>query len=160
MLDDAPLYALARLAQEKAVKARRRRRKAAAAAEAAIDRPSLSPTQRRGRAMEDRAGRYLQSQGLAVLERNLSCKAGEIDLVARDANVLVFVEVRYRGTQRYGGGAASVDGGKRQRLILAAQFFLPRLTRRHFGGRMPACRFDVVSIKPTGLSWIKAAFCQ
>lgn len=159
MQDDARLYALARVAQDKAVKARRRRRKTAAPAVDAAE-PTWSPTQRRGRSMEDRACRHLQARGLVMLERNLSCKAGEIDLVARDANVLVFIEVRYRHTQRYGGGAASVDGGKQQRLIFAAKFFLPRLARRHFAGHIPACRFDVVSIRPAGLTWIKAAFSE
>ena len=159
MQDDARLYALARLAQDKAVRARRRRRKPTAPPPETREQ-TWSPTQRRGRAMEDRACRYLQSHGLAMLERNLSCKAGEIDLVARDANVLVFIEVRYRHTQRYGGGAASVNGGKQQRLILAAKFFLPRLARRYFAGRTPACRFDVVSIMPEELTWIKAAFSE
>ncbi|MGB3288929.1 MAG: YraN family protein [Burkholderiaceae bacterium] len=159
MTDDALAYALARLAQEKAVRARRRRAKAATPrAPAPAGLAAFSPTQKAGRASEERAGRYLEDRGLAILERNLRSKAGEIDLVAYDRGVLAFIEVRRRCSRQYGGAAASVNRGKQMRLIRAAQYFLPRLAQRHFRGVIPVCRFDVVSDEPEGLVWIKDAF--
>src|SRR5690606_30257949 len=68
---------------------------------------ALSPAQATGHRSETRAALWLQGQGLRVLERNLLCRAGEIDLVALDGDVLVFVEVRHRGSASHGGAAAS-----------------------------------------------------
>lgn len=117
-----------------------------------------SPTQNTGQRSENRAARWLEDQGLQVLERNLLCRAGEIDLVALDGSVLVFVEVRYRGSNSHGGAAASVNRHKQRRLLRAAQYFLPGLVRRHCGGRTPACRFDVVCEQDGRLQWIRHAF--
>ena len=76
----------------------------------------------------------------------------------RDGRTLVFVEVRYRRDQRFGGGAASIDIGKRRRLLLAAQQFLA--THREF--RDADCRFDVVEargdVAAPVLDWLKDAF--
>lgn len=119
-----------------------------------------SPTQHTGRLSERRSALWLEDQGLRVLARNLQCRAGEIDLVARDGDVLVFVEVRYRGSNSHGGAAASVNRGKQRRLLRAAHYFLPGLTRRHFGGRTPACRFDVICMQDDGLQWIRHAFTE
>ncbi|NYT65467.1 YraN family protein [Alcaligenaceae bacterium] len=121
--------------------------------------PHYSPTQRVGLAAEKRAAQELRQAGLILLAQNLRCKAGEIDLVAIDGTTLVFIEVRQRESLHYGGAAASVNRRKQQRLIRAAQYFLPWLTWRHFSGRTPPCRFDVVSIEPNGSNWIKQAFC-
>ncbi|MBV6273317.1 YraN family protein [Alcaligenaceae bacterium CGII-47] len=121
--------------------------------------PSVgSPRQRQGYAAEAQAGDYLTGQGLQLLARNLRCKAGEIDLIARDGSVLVFVEVRARHNARFGGAAASVNREKQKKLIRAAQYFLSQLTERHFSGHPPACRFDVVCLEADGLTWIKNAF--
>lgn len=117
-----------------------------------------SARQRQGYAAEALAGDYLLSQGLQLLAHNLRCKAGEIDLIARDGSVLVFVEVRARHDMRYGGAAASVNRDKQEKLIRAAQYFLPRLVECHFSGCPPACRFDVVCLQPDGLVWLKNAF--
>ncbi|RYZ03636.1 MAG: YraN family protein [Comamonadaceae bacterium] len=78
---------------------------------------------------------------------------GEIDLVMRDRDgTLVFVEVRQRGTARYGGAAGSIGVGKQRRIVFAARHFLLRL------GQLPPCRFDVVSIEGGGIQWMRAAF--
>lgn len=119
-----------------------------------------SPTQKTGHRSERRAALWLENQGLRVLERNLQCRAGEIDLVALDGEVLVFVEVRHRGSASHGGAAASVNRRKQRRLLRAAQFFLPRLTRAHCAGRLPACRFDVVCEQEGELHWIRHAFTE
>jgi putative endonuclease len=84
---------------------------------------------------------------------------GEIDLVMTQGEELVFVEVRYRKRDGYGGGLESVDTRKRQRLIRAADHFLQR---HHAAGGGKPCRFDVVAISgPRGgeaIQWVRGAF--
>jgi putative endonuclease len=158
----------ARRAQAEAVRRRARRlrarqRRLQAAPSGAA--PALCPApdagsmrQRQGYAAEQRASAYLAAHGMRILARNLRCKAGEIDLVGRDRHVLVFVEVRARRDARFGGAAASVNRRKQEKLIRAAQYFLPRLSARYFAGRPPVCRFDVVCLQADGLAWLKNAF--
>lgn len=149
---------LAHLAQQKAVRARKRR--LARAAPSPSNRTGVSPKQAQGGRAEERALRHLLDAGATVLARNLRCKGGEIDLVALDHGVLVFVEVRYRGSERFGGAAASVNRQKRRRLVLAARYFLPTLVRRYFSGRIPPCRFDVIAQTPDKTTWLKHAFSE
>ncbi|WP_211454831.1 YraN family protein [Collimonas antrihumi] len=113
-----------------------------------------SPRQASGQMAEDRALAYLQQRGLKLIERNFRCKAGEIDLILAEpaSNLLVFVEVRQRNSQRYGGAAASVTRSKQAKLIIAAQIFLLRYAA------LPACRFDVIAIEDDAIEWIKQAF--
>lgn len=167
MIDESLLYALASSAQKRAVRARRRRSLTAARNQpgqgSGPNQPAearYSPTQRIGRHFEDLAQQHLVEMGLSILARNLSCKSGEIDLVARDGLVLVFIEVRQRGTAKYGGSLASVDASKQDKLLRSARYLLPRLVSQYFGGRMPACRFDVVGVEPNSIEWIKNAFCE
>lgn len=96
----------------------------------------------KGRAAEDRARRFLERQGLVCIETNYRCQPGEIDLIMRDNDALVFVEVRYRRDRRYGGALESIDHRKQRRLRAAAEHYLQRRHR----GRTPSCRFDVVLI--------------
>jgi len=119
-----------------------------------------SPTQHTGHRAERQVALWLEQRGLRVLERNLLCRAGEIDLVVLDGAVLVFVEVRLRGSASHGGAAASVNRGKQRRLLRAARYFLPRLAQRHFAGRTPACRFDAVCVQNGRLQWIRHAFTE
>lgn len=165
MAQDPSPYDLAQAAQKVALRARRRaqqRKSRQALLTPQIDaerpRPQRSPTQKAGYQGEEQAGRHLLASGLIIVSRNLRAKTGEIDLVALDGNILVFIEVRQRHSQQYGGAAASVNRDKQRRLIHTAQYFLPRLTQRYCGGVTPACRFDVVSLEPDGLVWIKGAF--
>lgn len=104
-----------------------------------------------GQAGEDAALVYLQRQGLQLVERNFRCKSGEIDLIVRDRDTLVFVEVRKRADARFGGAAASVTSHKQRRLIRAAHFFLQRFRDP------PACRFDVVVFEGERIDWLKNA---
>ena len=78
----------------------------------------LAPTdkQRIGQAAEDAAALLLQQQGLQLIERNFGCKTGEIDLILQDNGQLVFVEVRFRKNQLFGGAAASVTPAKQKKL--------------------------------------------
>ena len=102
-----------------------------------------------GKLAEDRALAYLQRQGLRLIVRNYRCRFGEIDLVMRDAGVLVFVEVRQRASARYGGAAASVGPVKQQRLWRTAEHYLMRCPEQ------TACRFDLVAIDGESLRWIR-----
>lgn len=82
-------------------------------------------------------------------------KVGEIDLVMRDADTLVFVEVRSRGSGGFGGAAASIDHRKQLRLSRAANRYL---LERFGQQRWPACRFDVVAYEAGRANWIRGAF--
>lgn len=112
---------------------------------------------RSGRAAETRACRHLQKLGLQLMESNFRCAAGELDLIMRDGDTLVFVEVRYRRRADYGQGFETVDARKQGRLIRAAQTWLTR-----HGHHNKPCRFDVLSIGPGsdehGIQWIPDAF--
>ena len=112
----------------------------------------------RGDAVEAAALRFLETRGLHLLARNAHSRSGELDLVMDDAGTVVFVEVRYRGHAGFGGGVASVDAGKRRRLVHAAQAFL----LRHPQHAQAPCRFDVVAAAgdPAApiLDWLRDAF--
>jgi putative endonuclease len=114
-----------------------------------------TPKQRAGAAAEQAAERHLAAAGCRVLDRNARYREGELDLVVRERELVVFVEVRLRTDARYGGAAASVDAFKRKRLARAAQRWLAE----RFGERWPACRFDVVAVDGGGrIEWIRDAF--
>jgi len=109
-----------------------------------------------GRIFEHKACRYLQRQGLVLLEQNFHCPGGEIDLIMRDGDCLVFVEVRYRRHPAYGNGIESIDWRKQQRLITCAGRYLQQQQTTL------AVRFDVISFSlnrgQETLEWIKDAF--
>lgn len=109
----------------------------------------LTEKQRLGREGEDAALAHLRGHGLQLVERNFLCKGGEIDLIMRDGEQLVFVEVRRRADARHGGAAASITPHKQRRLIHAAQLFLLRYRPP------PPCRFDVVAIDAGRLAWLR-----
>lgn len=147
-------FTLAQAARKRKRPASRRQRPRQQGAEVV-----LSPTQKRGRHWEDKAADYLAQQGLALLARNLSCKAGEIDLIALERDgTLVFVEVRQRRSPRFGRAGDTVNHAKQRRLIRAAYWLLPGITARFLAGRPPACRFDVIGFDDGELTWLKAAF--
>lgn len=113
----------------------------------------MAGTQTSGKDAENLAARHLQRQGLRLLTRNHRCRGGEIDLVMRDQDTLVFVEVRLRRNPRFGGALASVDRRKQQRLVLAAQHYLQTTA---WSG---PCRFDVLGIDSQDrCTWVRDAF--
>ena len=120
----------------------------------------VSRRQRAGERAENAAADFLQAQGAHILLRNYRCRCGELDIVARiGEGELAIVEVRTRSSNAYGGAAASVDAGKRQRMVRAASLLLQR--RRDLA-RLRA-RFDVIVVRdPCGeaprIEWIKHAF--
>lgn len=114
-----------------------------------------SPTQQRGTAAEDAAIQLLESAGLTVLARNLRCRCGELDIVAKQGAVLAIVEVRLRSRADYGGAAASIGWLKRRRILCATQYFL----RQHPDWNRYRLRFDVVLVDgKAGPEWIQHAF--
>jgi putative endonuclease len=126
---------------------------------------SRKPTGRRtqkqllGRAAENIAADFLRVQGLEILERNYLRRVGELDIVARERDVLVIAEVRTRSSDRYGGAAASVDPRKQQRLIRTASQLLQQ--RRDLS--QLRVRFDVVVVSKMDagcgrVEWIRHAF--
>jgi putative endonuclease len=103
---------------------------------------SRDPRHRFGQASELLAERFLQAKGYRILARNLRTSLGELDLVADDHGVLVFVEVKARATETFGGAVLAVDRRKRAKLTrLASQY----LSQCHLSDR--ACRFDVVLVQ-------------
>lgn len=94
-----------------------------------------------GQAAEEAAARWLARAGLAVLERNVRFREGEIDLVCREGDVVVFVEVKCRRPHWGEGPGEAISWDKRRRLIRLAQQYLR--ARRLEGAR---CRFDVAAV--------------
>lgn len=114
--------------------------------------------QQDGARAEAAARDHLIAHGLQPVAANVRFRGGEIDLVMRDGEQLVFVEVRYRRSDAFGGAIASVDAHKQRRLQLAASLFLQQQPR---WAALP-CRFDVVTASAAGqalqLHWIRDAF--
>ena len=117
-------------------------------------------TREKGRAAEILAQRYLERQGLRLVENNYTCRFGDIDLVMRHQDTLVFVEVRYRKSLRYGSSAESVDWRKQQKLLACAKHYL----QKKKAGAVK-CRFDVMALSPKNIgesgvnyNWIINAF--
>ncbi|MGH8446373.1 MAG: YraN family protein [Solimonas sp.] len=107
-----------------------------------------------GAAAEDAALRLLERRGLKLVARNARFRGGELDLVMRDGDVLVIVEVRSRSSSRFASAVESVDARKRGKLMLAAQLFVAA----HPEHAERALRFDVVAFDDGKPQWIAAAF--
>lgn len=105
---------------------------------------------------EAQAKQFLLDQGLIFIEQNVNFKTGELDLIMKHDKHLVFVEVRYRASQDYGGAVTSITASKQSRVRRAAQTYL----QRHFGNRPPPCRIDVVAYEGADAKaiWIQNAF--
>ena len=94
-----------------------------------------------GQAGEDCALAFLQKQGCEPVARNWHCRAGEIDLVVRQGELLLFVEVRYRKNKRFGGAAYSITPAKLAKLQRSAEYYLQT---QHIN---PPCRLDAVLLQ-------------
>ena len=100
------------------------------------------PRHQFGQASEQLAAQFLLEKGYRILERNLRTSLGELDLVAEDNGVVVFVEVKGRTTDAFGGALFAIHHRKREKLVkLASQY----LAQRHWSEK--ACRFDVVLVQ-------------
>ncbi len=107
-----------------------------------------------GREVEEAAARILESKGFVILERNFRTRRGEIDLIARDGQELVFVEVKGRTSSGFGGAAGAVGALKRLRVIGAARTFV--------AARRLDCpmRFDVVTFEKGRWEHLAGAFWE
>ncbi|MFY7697793.1 MAG: YraN family protein [Legionella sp.] len=111
-----------------------------------------------GYAAEIQAQQYLQSQGLQWLVSNYRTRVGEIDLIMRDGEYLVFVEVRARHSSTFGHALESISPRKQQKIVRAALMYLT--TNKLYARQL--IRFDVVTIQGTYsvIQWIKNAFAN
>ena len=126
----------------------------------------ISTKKQTGDEAERIAERYLFNHGLRCVDRNYRCRFGEIDLILQEEQrqlfgghsaekILVFVEVRLRKNDDFGGAAASIGARKQKRIIAAAQHYLTGLRE------VPPCRFDAVLLNDLSgerIEWIRDAF--
>ena len=92
-----------------------------------------------GNCGEDAAVKYLKRNKYIILERNFNVHGGEIDIIAKKGGYVIFVEVKTRSNDDYGGGLEAVNYTKQQRMIKTAQFYMMKL------GDVPV-RFDVIVV--------------
>jgi len=107
-----------------------------------------------GRDAEAKAEHFLHKNGLKTLKKNYSCRVGELDLIMRDGNTIVFVEVRFRSSNSFGGAAASVTYSKQKKILKTAEHFLQKY---NLYDKQPV-RFDVLAMSQQQHNWIKGAF--
>ncbi len=113
----------------------------------------------KGQYAENLALHYLQEQGLTRLQENFSCKHGEIDLIMRDNEFIVFIEVRYRKQTHFGHPLETINYAKQKKIIKTIQYFL--IKNPKFNNL--ACRIDAVALNSQTQSgqdhidWIKNA---
>jgi putative endonuclease len=123
-----------------------------------LRRANITVEQRHGRRGEDLAHRYLRRQGLTIVARNFRARSGrgEIDLIARDGDSLVFVEVKTRATTEFGTPDRAVGQQKEDEVRRAAREYV-----RRSGASWDQARFDLVNIvltDPPSIQWIRDAF--
>lgn len=109
---------------------------------------------KKGNQAEQFALKYLQQQGLYRLAQNYHCRHGEIDIIMKDKETIVFVEVRYRKSSKYGSAAETVNATKQRKIRMSAQYYL---IQERLGDLYPL-RFDVIGIDVDEIHWIKNAF--
>ncbi len=121
-----------------------------------------------GERQEQAVADYLGNRGLELVAQNYQCKMGEIDLIMRDQETLVFIEVRFRRSQRFGTAVESVNLRKQNKIIRCARYFL---LAHKLSEKIP-CRFDVIGLFPRTkqtyssvvlagdlqIEWVKGAF--
>ncbi len=106
---------------------------------------------------ENRAARFLEERDFTILERNYRWgKNGEIDIIARRDNLILFVEVKNRASDRYGGALYSISKKKKNSLILTARAFLAAKPEYNDPGL--TLRFDMISFSDCGADWITDMF--
>ncbi|MGK8280606.1 YraN family protein [Enterobacter hormaechei] len=122
---------------------------------AGADCPGQLSRKQTGDAWELKARRWLEGKELRFVAANVRGRGGEIDLIMKDGQTIVFVEVRFRQSSRFGGAAASVTLAKQQKLLQTAHLWLAR----HNGSFDTVdCRFDVVAFTGNAIDWLKNAF--
>ncbi|NLM40609.1 MAG: YraN family protein [Firmicutes bacterium] len=111
----------------------------------------------KGAHYEEAACRYLEERGLTLLEKNFRTRCGEIDLVMRDRDTLVFIEVKFRASASHGGPLEAVTASKQRRIKRTALFYLSQAKVYY-----DAVRFDVLGMTKANRDlefiWVKGAF--
>ncbi len=107
-----------------------------------------------GTAAENSAAAFLESQGFTIVARNFLRRVGELDVVARDGDLLVIAEVRTRASDYFGGAAASINRDKQRRIAMTAALFLDQ----HPQLRECRVRFDVLVVRDGRIEWLPHAF--
>ncbi len=106
----------------------------------------------KGEAAEKSARIFLEQQGLTFVEQNVRFPFGEIDLIMQQDSQWVFVEVKYRKNNHFGGAISAISSAQIQRIRRAASHYLQQ-------NRINSpCRFDVIAIDATNIQWLKDAF--
>lgn len=95
---------------------------------------------------------YLQKHGIVIMERNFRCRQGEVDIIGRDKNCIVFFEVKYRKTDSYGDAIQTVPYHKQKRICRCADYYC--MTHAWIS----QIRYDVVGITDTRMEWVQNAF--
>ena len=109
---------------------------------------------RQGNIAEDKAAQYLKEKGYKILARNFAEKTGEIDIIAQDKqNTIIFVEVKQRKTNLFGGGLAAVNKAKQRRITLTAASYIKKTKISY-----TALRFDIITITAGVLQHYENAF--
>ena len=121
---------------------------------------SNKPTSREtGQTTEQFAATYLAQNGLELVTRNFHCKLGELDLIMKDNDTLVFIEVKYRRSNNFGGAISAITTTKQQKIHKTASFYLQKCGLNEY---TTPCRFDVIAlqgnIKAPQVSWLKNVF--
>ena len=110
-----------------------------------------------GRQAEELAKTYLMDMGLEFIDSNFHSRYGEIDLIMKEDDILVFVEIKFRGEKSYGNIVESINRAKQRKIVQTSRIYLQK---NKIADRM-LCRFDVVFIsgrESGGINWIKDAF--
>lgn len=112
-----------------------------------------------GKFTEQFAKQYLQQNNLQCITENMHCRQGEIDLIMQDGETLVFVEVKYRKNNHFGGALAAVSASKQKKIKHSAAFYLHKMNLNEYN---TPCRFDIVAlegdINQPHVTWLKNAF--
>ncbi|MCM1258047.1 MAG: YraN family protein [Roseburia sp.] len=111
-------------------------------------------TRKTGREKEELAEEYLCQQGYKILEKNFFGHFGEIDIIAREGDTLVFAEVKYRKSEKLGNPLEAVDLRKQRKICKTALYYI---AKHRVSNDIP-CRFDVIGIVGDDITHIKNAF--
>jgi len=103
---------------------------------------------------EQQVAAFLEQNGFVILEQNFRCRSGEIDIIARDGDYLVFVEVKYRNSDSAGIALEAINAKKAAQVRRVAQIYL---YQNHYPETTP-CRFDAAGVNGTTIKYIKNAF--
>jgi len=113
----------------------------------------------KGQATELFAQHYLSAQGLTFIDKNFHCRQGEIDLIMRDGDTYIFVEVKYRKNSSFGGAIAAISPSKQKKVKHCVTFYLQQAGLNEYN---TSCRIDVVALEGNiinpEVTWLKNAF--